>query len=50
MKSALLAMKGPEHAAVLKNIYNIDGFVEAADADYDPVRDAVSLMGLARPK
>jgi phosphonate transport system substrate-binding protein len=50
VKSALLAMKGPEHAAVLKNIYNIDGFVEAADADYDPVRDAVSLMGLARPK
>jgi phosphonate transport system substrate-binding protein len=50
VKSALLTMKGPEHAAVLKNIYNIDGFVEAADADYDPVRDAVSLMGLARPK
>ena len=50
VKAALLAMKGPEHAAVLKNIYNIDGFEEAADADYDPVRDAVSLMGLARPK
>jgi ABC-type phosphate/phosphonate transport system substrate-binding protein len=50
VKTALLAMKGPEHAAVLKNIYNIDGFEEAADADYDPVRDAVSLMGLARPK
>jgi len=50
VKKALLAMKGPEHAAVLKDIYNIDGFVEAADADYQPVRDAVSLMGLALPK
>jgi ABC-type phosphate/phosphonate transport system substrate-binding protein len=43
-------MKGPEHAAVLKDIYNIDGFVEAADRDYQPVRDAVSLMGLTPPK
>ena len=50
VKTALLAMKGPEHAAVLKNIYNIDGFEAADDADYNPVRDAVSLMGLARPK
>ena len=50
VKKALLAMKGPEHAAVLKDIYNIDGCVEAADRDYQPVRDAVSLMGLAPPK
>jgi phosphonate transport system substrate-binding protein len=50
VKKALLAMKPPEHAAVLKDIYNIDGFVDASDADYQPVRDAVALMGLAAPK
>jgi phosphonate transport system substrate-binding protein len=50
VKRALLAIRGPEHAAVLKQIYDIDGFVEARDADYDPVRDAMSLMGLGRPK
>jgi phosphonate transport system substrate-binding protein len=50
IKRALLAIKGPEHAAVLKQIYDIDGFVEAADSDYQPVRDAVDLMGLTRPK
>jgi hypothetical protein len=44
VKRALLAMKKPEHAAVLKQIYDIDGFVEARDADYDPVRDALELM------
>jgi ABC-type phosphate/phosphonate transport system substrate-binding protein len=37
-------MKRPEHAVELKGIYDIDGFVEARDADYDPVRDALELM------
>jgi phosphonate transport system substrate-binding protein len=50
VKAALLAMKGPEHAAVLKEIYDIEGFIEAADRDYQPVRDAMELMGLGRPK
>ena len=50
VKKALLAMKPPEYATVLKDIYNIDGFVEASDADYQPVRDAVALMGLGPPK
>jgi phosphonate transport system substrate-binding protein len=50
IKHALLAMKGPEHAAVLKGTYDIDGFVEAADRDYEPVRDAMKLMGLGPPK
>jgi phosphonate transport system substrate-binding protein len=50
VKAALLAMKGPEHATVLKEIYNIEGFIEAADRDYQPVRDAMELMGLGRPK
>ncbi len=49
IKRALLAIKGPEHAALLKQIYDIDGFIEASDADYEPVRDAVELMAL-RPK
>jgi phosphonate transport system substrate-binding protein len=44
LKWALLGMKKPEHAAALKGIYDIDGFVEARDADYDPVRDALTLM------
>jgi phosphonate transport system substrate-binding protein len=50
LKRALLAIKGPEHAAVLKQIYDIDGFIEAADGDYQPVREAMELMGLGRPK
>jgi ABC-type phosphate/phosphonate transport system substrate-binding protein len=50
LKRALLSIKGPEHAAVLKQIYDIDGFIEAADRDYEPVRDAMELMGLGRPK
>ena len=50
IKRALLSIKGPEHAAVLKEIYGIDGFVEASDADYRPVRDAMLLMDLRPPK
>ena len=50
VKAALLAMKGPEHAAVLKEIYGIDGFIEAGDGDYQPVRDAMALMNLKPPK
>ena len=44
LKRALLAIKRPEYAAQLKGIYDIDGFVEGRDADYDPVRDALTLM------
>ena len=50
IKRALLSIKGPEHAAVLKEIYGIDGFVEASDADYRPVRDAMLLMDLRPSK
>jgi len=50
LKRALLAIKGPEHAAVLKEIYGIDGFIEASDGDYQPVRDAMALMDLRPPK
>ncbi len=48
LKSALLAIRGPEHAALLKQLYDIDGFIEASDRDYDPVREAVELLGLTR--
>jgi phosphonate transport system substrate-binding protein len=44
LKRALLGMKKPEHATALKGVYDIDGFVEARDADYDPVREALTLM------
>jgi len=50
IKRALLSIKGPEHADVLKQIYDIDGFVEASDRDYEPVREAMRLMGLGPPK
>jgi phosphonate transport system substrate-binding protein len=50
VKRALLSMKTPEHAAVLKPIYDIDGFIEGSDRDYEPVRDAMKLMGLGPPK
>ena len=32
LKRALLPIKAPEHAALLKQIYDIDGFIEAYDA------------------
>jgi phosphonate transport system substrate-binding protein len=49
LKQALLSMKRPDHAPVLKDIYDIDGFVAGKDSDYGPVRDALSLMDY-RPK
>lgn len=48
LKAALLAIKKPEYAALLKQVYDIDGFIEASDRDYDPVREAMDLMGLSR--
>jgi phosphonate transport system substrate-binding protein len=50
LKRALLAIKAPEHAALLKQIYDIDGFIEADDRDYQPVRDAMELMKLGPPR
>lgn len=50
IKRALLSIKAPEHAALLKEIYGIDGFIEANDRDYQPVRDAMTLMNLSPPK
>jgi phosphonate transport system substrate-binding protein len=49
VRAALLQIKAPAHAAVLKRLYDIDGFEPADDRDYDPVRAAVDLLG-ARPR
>ena len=50
VKRALLSIRAPEYAALLKEIYGIDGFIEADDRDYQPVRDAMTLMNLSPPK
>jgi phosphonate transport system substrate-binding protein len=49
VRAALLQIRAPAHAAVLKRLYDIDGFEPADDRDYDPVRAAVDLLG-ARPR
>jgi phosphonate transport system substrate-binding protein len=48
-RAALLQMRGPAYASLLKRMYDIDGFEPAEDRDYDPVRAAVELLG-ARPR
>ena len=50
VRRAILDVKKPEHARVLKLIYDIDGFVEASDKDFEPVRDALDLMNVRPPK
>ena len=50
VKRALLSIRAPEYAALLKEIYGIDGFIEADDRDYQPVRDAMALMNLSPAK
>lgn len=49
VRAALLKMRGPHYAALLGRLYGIDGFEPANDKDYDPVRQAVDLLGL-RPR
>jgi len=49
VRGALLQMRGPAYAALLKRMYDIDGFEPAEDRDYDPVRAAVELLGI-RPR
>jgi phosphonate transport system substrate-binding protein len=49
VRTALLKMHGPAYADVLKKMYDIDGFEPADDKDYDPVRQAVDILGL-RPR
>ena len=49
VRAALLSIRGPAHAALLKRLYDIDGFEPAEDREYDPVRAAFELVG-ARPR
>jgi phosphonate transport system substrate-binding protein len=41
VRAALLQIRAPAHAALLKRLYEIDGFDTAEDREYDPVRAAV---------
>ena len=49
VRAALLQIRAPEYADLLKRLYEIDGFAPAEDRDYDPVRAAIELLG-ARPR
>jgi phosphonate transport system substrate-binding protein len=49
VREALLKIGGPSHAALLKRLYDIDGFEPAEDREYDPVRAAIDLLGF-RPR
>jgi phosphonate transport system substrate-binding protein len=49
VRAALLQIKAPAHGALLKRLYDIDGFETAEDREYDPVRAAIELLG-ARPR
>ena len=49
VRAALLSIRGPAHAELLKRLYDIDGFEPADDREYDPVRAAFELVG-ARPR
>jgi phosphonate transport system substrate-binding protein len=49
VRGALLQIRAPVHAALLKRLYDIDGFEPADDREYDPVRQAVDLLGF-RPR
>jgi len=49
VRDALLKIGGPQHAALLKRLYDIDGFEPAEDREYDSVRAAVDLLGF-RPR
>jgi phosphonate transport system substrate-binding protein len=46
VRAALLQIKAPAYADLLKRLYEIDGFAPAEDRDYDPVRAAVELLDL----
>jgi phosphonate transport system substrate-binding protein len=49
VRAALLQIRAPAHAALLKRLYEIDGFDTAEDREYDPVRAAIELLA-ARPR
>jgi len=45
LTSALMALNTSEGIDLLRRLYNIDGLVPAQDSDYDPVREAVDVLG-----
>jgi len=49
VRAALLKIQGPSYAALLKRLYDIDGFEPAEDREYDSVRAAIDLLGF-RPR
>jgi len=49
LTEALMAFNAPEYRPVLKDFYGIDGFAPAKDSDYNPVREAIDMLGW-RPK
>ncbi len=49
VRGALLQIRAPAHGPLLKRLYDIDGFEPAEDREYDPVRQAVDLLGI-RPR
>jgi phosphonate transport system substrate-binding protein len=49
LRRAFFAMNQDAYRPLLMKLYNIDGFEPAEDAEYNPVREAVKLMGLALP-
>ena len=49
LHDVLMAFNAPEYRPILKDFYGIDGFATAKDSDYNPVRDAIDLLGW-RPK
>jgi phosphonate transport system substrate-binding protein len=46
---ALMMFNAPEYKPILTDFYGIDGFAPARDSDYNPVREAIDLLGW-RPK
>ena len=46
VRAALLQMHGPPYEALLKKLYDIDGFEPAEDREYEVVRAAMDLVGL----
>jgi phosphonate transport system substrate-binding protein len=45
LTESLMAFNAPEYRPILKDFYGIDGFAPAKDSDYDPVREAIDLLG-----
>jgi ABC-type phosphate/phosphonate transport system substrate-binding protein len=49
VQEALFKIRAPEHGAMLRRLYEIDGFGPADDREYEPVRAAIEILGL-RPR